>query len=252
MTESQIRQLVVDTARKCIGCKESDGSHKKIIDIYNSHKPLAVGYWLKYTDAWCSGFVSAVSIECKLTDIFPTECGCQRHIALFKKIGAWQEKDDYVPKPADVLFYDWQDSGKGDNTGTADHVGIVEKVVGNTITIIEGNYSNSVKRRTLEVNGKYIRGYGVPDYASKATKEEVPAEPKQGLQLPALKKGSTGESVKAVQILLMGWGYSAGKWDAAGEFGTATENAVECFQEDNELTVTGEVDEKTWAKMLGL
>ena len=62
------------------------------------------------------------------------------------------------------MLYDWQDSGKGDNTGRADHIGIVEKVSGNTITIIEGNYKQSVKRRTMKVNGRYIRGYGVPKY----------------------------------------------------------------------------------------
>lgn len=43
---------VVAQAEAWIGCKESDGSHKKIIDVYNSHKPLARGYKLKYTDAW--------------------------------------------------------------------------------------------------------------------------------------------------------------------------------------------------------
>ncbi len=35
---------------------------------------------------------------------------------------------------------------------------------GGNIVVIEGNNSDSVKRRTLPVNGKYIRGYGVPKY----------------------------------------------------------------------------------------
>lgn len=69
-------------------------------------------------------------------------------------------------------MYDWQDTGKGDNTGGADHVGIVEKVVGNTITIIEGNKGEAVARRTLAVNGRYIRGYCLPDYASKAEEDD--------------------------------------------------------------------------------
>ena len=169
MTEKELRANVVSIAQSYIGCKESDGSHKKIIDLYNSHKPLARGYPVKYTDAWCSTFASAVAIKAGLTDIIPTECGCEKHIALFKALGRWQENDAYVPSPADYIFYDWQDTGAGDCTGAADHVGIVEKVTGNTITVIEGNYSNAVKRRTLAVNGRYIRGYGVPDYASKAT-----------------------------------------------------------------------------------
>ena len=54
MTEKELRQKVVDTAVSYLGCKEANGSHRKIIDLYNSHKPLARGYAVKYTDAWCS------------------------------------------------------------------------------------------------------------------------------------------------------------------------------------------------------
>lgn len=60
MTENQLRQKIVDTAVAWLGCKESDGSHKQIIDVYNAHKPLARGYKVKYTDAWCSTYASAV------------------------------------------------------------------------------------------------------------------------------------------------------------------------------------------------
>lgn len=156
--------VIVKQAQAWIGCKEADGSHKKIIDIYNAQKPLPVGYIVKYNDAWCSTFVSAVAVKCGYTDIIPTECGCGRHIDLFKKKGIWVENDAYVPKAGDIIFYDWYDDGIGDNTDGASHVGIVEKVSGSTITVIEGNYSNSVARRTIQVNGKYIRGYGVPKY----------------------------------------------------------------------------------------
>ena len=168
-----------------LGCKEANGSHRKIIDLYNSHKPLARGYAVKYTDAWCSTFASAVAIACGLTDIIPTECGCERHIDLFKKLGSWVENDAYVPSHGDYIFYDWQDSGVGDNKGSSDHVGVVEKVEGALITVIEGNYSNAVKRRSLAVNGKYIRGFGVPKYDKEASvKPATPAAP----SAPATKK----------------------------------------------------------------
>lgn len=169
MTENELRAKVVAQARSWLGCKESNGSHKKIIDLYNSHKPLARGYPVKYTDAWCSTFASAVAIACGLTDIIPTECGCEKHIQLFKKFGSWEENDAYVPKPADYIFYDWDDNGVGECTGAADHIGIVETVNGNSMTIIEGNMSNAVGRRNLKVNARYIRGYGIPNYARKAT-----------------------------------------------------------------------------------
>ena len=55
MTETQLRRKVVNQIKSWVGYNDADGSHKKIIDIYNSHKPLARGYKLKYTDAWCAG-----------------------------------------------------------------------------------------------------------------------------------------------------------------------------------------------------
>lgn len=36
MTEKELRQKVANTAKKYIGCKRSDGSHRKIIDRYNA------------------------------------------------------------------------------------------------------------------------------------------------------------------------------------------------------------------------
>lgn len=170
MTEQELRQKVVGIAQSYIGCKESDGSHRKIIDLYNSHKPLARGYAVKYTDAWCSTFASAVAIAAGLTDIIPTECGCEKHIQLFKNHAKskWQEDGNYTPEAGDYIFYNWDDSTQP-NDGAADHVGIVEKVNGKTITVIEGNYSNAVGRRTLAVGNGYIRGYGLPAYSSKAT-----------------------------------------------------------------------------------
>lgn len=85
----------------------------------------------------------------------------------------WVESDSLVPKPGDIIMYDWDDKGKGDCTGKADHVGIVEKVSGTKITVIEGNKSNAVARRTLAVNGRYIRGYICPKYEDAKTETTV-------------------------------------------------------------------------------
>ena len=164
---------VIAQAQAWLGKNEKDGSHKEIIDIYNSQKPLPVGYAVKYTDAWCATFVSAVAVKLGYTDIIPPECSCPRMVTLLQNKGIWVEDDAHVPSVGDIVFYDWEDSGTGDNRGGADHVGIVEKVVGDTITVIEGNYSDSVKRRTLKVNGKYIRGYGVPKYDVEPTDKPV-------------------------------------------------------------------------------
>jgi hypothetical protein len=167
---------VVEQAKAWIGCKESNSTHKAIIDVYNSHKPLARGYAVKYTDEWCATFVSAVAIKLGYTSIIPTECSCSKMIALLKSLGSWDENDARVPNPGELIFYHWNDNGVGDNTSNPNHIGIVEKVSGNTITVIEGNYSEEVKRRTIAVNGKYIRGYGVPKYDVEAAAKKSVSE----------------------------------------------------------------------------
>ena len=248
---SKTANRVIEQARSWIGCKESDGSHKKIIDVYNSHKPLARGYKMKYTDEWCATFVSAVAIALGYTDIIPTECGCQKMIDLFKKLGAWVEDENRTPAPGEVIFYDWQDDGKGDNTGWADHVGIVEEVSNGTITVIEGNYQNAVGRRKIAVNYKYIRGYGVPKYDAEPVAPKTEAKTIT-IKLQELRKGSTGEQVEVLQRILSTYGYNLGsKNPFDGKFGDKTDAAVRAFQKANGRTVDGVVGAKTWAALLG-
>ena len=103
-------------------------------------------------------------------------------------------RDAWCATFGDYIYYDWDDNGAGDCTGSSDHVGVVESCDGNTITVVEGNKSNAVERRTLEVNGRYIRGYGVPDFSKKATSEPAkPAAPAKPAQ------GTAGEQVYTVQ-----------------------------------------------------
>ena len=205
------RKKVVEQARAWLGCNEADGTHKKIIDIYNTQNPRARGYEVQYTDARCATFVSAVAVKLGYTSIIPTECSCNYMIEGFKRIGCWVENDAYTPKYGDVIFYDWQDSGAGDNVGSSDHVGYVESCDGVNIVAIEGNKNNAVERRTLRVNGRYIRGFGVPKYNTDSTNnnannnkksvEEVAREVIAGLW-------STGEERKT-KLAQAGYDYNA-------------------------------------------
>ena len=202
MTERQLREKAVNTAKAWKGCKESNGTHKQIIDLYNSVKPLPRGYAVKYNDAWCATFVSAVGIAAGLSKIILRECGCGAMIELYKAAGRWQENDAYVPSAGDVVFYDWQDTGKGDNTGYPDHVGMVCSVSGSTIKVIEGNKNDAVEYRDLQVNGRYIRGYGLPDYASMVTAAEpAPAKKSVAEVAQEVKDGKWGNNPERKQRL---------------------------------------------------
>ena len=197
MTEKQLREQIISIAKGWYGCSQGDSTHKKILSIYNSHKPLARGYKMTVNDPWCATFVSAVAIEAGLTDIIPTECSCSRQIALLKSLGAFVEADEYKPSVGDIMYYDWDDSGYGENTGDPEHVGIVASISGSKIKVIEGNMgSGVVGYRDMTVNGRYIRGYGVPKYSTKATKEEVKEEIKEEVTTnPATKDIEVGATV---------------------------------------------------------
>lgn len=239
---------VVEQAKAWLGCNEADGSFKPIIDTYNAHTPLARGYKVKYTDEWCATFVSAVAVKLGYTDIIPTECSCTKMIALLKKLGAFDERDDRVPNPGDIMFYNWEAPATGDDDTDADHVGIVEKVSGGIITVIEGNYSRSVKRRTIAVNHRYIRGYGVPKYDTETTKTTT-TKGDYTMEMRNLKKGCNGEDVKALQILLNG--KHKANLSVDGDFGSKTDAAVRNYQKAEGLGVDGIAGKNTMGSLLG-
>ena len=249
MNETELRAKVVETAKGYLGCKESDGSHKQIIDLYNSHTPLARGVKVSYNSAWCAAYVSAIAIACGLTEIMPTECSCGRMIELYQKIGRWEENDAYVPQPGDIVMYDWDDTGSGDDKGWPEHVGIVTSVSGNAMTVIEGNKSNAVGYRNMTVNGKYIRGYCLPDYASVAGSVEVSPAPEPA-QTPQIRRGAKGDAVVRMQQRLIAHGYALPKHGVDGDFGSETESAVKAFQSAKGLSVDGICGPKTWAALL--
>lgn len=89
-----------------------------------------------------------------------------------------------------------------------------------------------------------------PSLIKRAGKNGFGAAPQETvtLNLPVLCKGDRGEAVRALQILLTALGYACG---TNGKYNGATENAVECYQEDNGLPVTGTADSATWTKLLG-
>lgn len=79
------------------------------------------------------------------------------------------------------------------------------------------------------------------------TEEEVCS-----VNLPVLKKGAKGDTVKALQNLLIGYGYSCGDKGADGSFGAATDKALRRYQEARKLSVDGSCGKATWSSLLGV
>ena len=168
MTESELRGRMVAQAKEWLGLREEDGSFRRILELYNALDPLPVGYRLKETDPWCAAFVSAVGAACGLERWVLPECSCPRMLERYRAAGRWKEEDAYVPLPGDLILYGWNDAGEGDYLGPPDHVGLVESCDGTELTVLEGNLRGAVGRRRAAVNGRFIRGYCLPDYAAAA------------------------------------------------------------------------------------
>ena len=165
-TETENRKRIVNVAKSYIGTVGGSSTHADILHFFNSVKPQ--GYTAHKSDPWCAEFVSACAIQTfgkkDAIAFFPLSASCPRMVVEAKAKSIFVERDSYVPKKGDWILYDWDDSGKGDNKNSPDHVGMVEKVKDGIITVIEGNKHNKVARRTIKVNGKNIRGFVTPHY----------------------------------------------------------------------------------------
>lgn len=157
---------VISEASKYTGVKAGSTQHKALIDLYNKTTPLPRSYAVSYTDAWCMAFVRVAFINAgALSLIHGGECSCQRMIELFRNNGQYTSNSTGIAT-GDVVFYDWNADS------WSDHVGIVTGVSGSKITVIEGNYSDQVKVRTLEASNSTIQGYGRPAYETESVEPE--------------------------------------------------------------------------------
>lgn len=147
---------------KTINNLKGEEGHQKVLEVYNSQKPLPRSYKLQYKDPWCAATVSAVFLMNGYNAL--SEVSCTMMVKKAKDLGIWVEDDAFTPQIGDIIMYDWQDSGKGDNQGTPDHVGIVISVTKSKIMVREGNKNKTLGNRDITVNQVYIRGYITPPY----------------------------------------------------------------------------------------
>ena len=188
---------------KTINDLKGEAGHAKVVEVYNSQKPVPRNFKITMSTAWCAATVSAVFLM-NGYDVF-SECSCYYMIEKAKKAGLWEEKDSYKPKIGDAIMYDWEDDGAGDNRGIPNHTGIVIAVDGSNFTVREGNKKNTLGNRDMKVNQKYIRGYILPPYeANKPSKTEEETKTyytvKKGDNLTAIAKKYKTTVKKLVEL----------------------------------------------------
>ena len=157
------RDRVLAAAAAMVGVKGGSAEHQRLVDDYNSVRPLPVGYAVKNTDDWCDIFTTVIFQREGLSDLIGRECGVERHIHIFQRLGIWNEDGNSTPSAGDIITFNW-DKDTQQNDGWADHIGIVEKVENGIIHTIEGNSNNVVKRNTYRIGHGNIRGFATPRY----------------------------------------------------------------------------------------
>lgn len=165
ITGDNLRQFVAETAQSFLGAKEGSKKHKLILSVYNSIVPLPRGVVMTETMAWCAASCVAWSVMAGVGEIVPKECSCSKLIEIAKKMGIWVENEaKHKARVGDWCMFDWEDNGKGDNTGAPNHVGIVTERSERGFAVTDGNSNNQVGCRAMEDNAVTIRGFIAPDY----------------------------------------------------------------------------------------
>ena len=157
------RDRILRAAASLVGVRGGSAAHHQLVNDYNSVRPLPVGYAVKNSDDLCDIFVTTVFQREGLSGLIGRECGVERHIQIFKRLGIWNEDGSSTPKAGDIITFNW-DQNSQPNNGFADHIGIVESVSNGFIHTIEGNSNDQVRRNTYRIGHGNIRGFASPRY----------------------------------------------------------------------------------------
>lgn len=191
---------------------------------------------------WCMVFVWWCFREAGLSQLFyggGKTASCTALMRWARREGQWVT-GDY--RPGDVLLYQF------DEDDFADHTGILVRADGSGLIAIEGNTNDKVAR--VRRTPDQLWGAWRPRWRDAG--EGDAGDGTGGILLPELEKGAAGETVRAMQILLIGRGYSCGRYAADGEFGDDTALALLRYQKKAGLAVDGICGDRTWQALLGV
>ena len=225
-------EKVINIAKKYVGvCEDPPNSNKVVFNTkFYGREVSGANY------PWCCAFIWCIFNEAGIN--IKRTASCMMLGDWFKQEGKYH-KDN--PQVGDIVFFKFPGSSRWTN-----HVGLVIEVNGNILSTIEGNTSSDNKGsqnnggmvaiRTRKINSSVV-GFGrVSDDKNYSAKN-----------MPTLRLGSRGESVKTLQIILNEHGAHL---TVDGIFENLTKLAVISFQGLNDLQKDGIVGRKTWEKLL--
>lgn len=266
MTEYEAKTKLISWCNAQVGYTEGANNYNKYADKWTQ-----AGGWNAQGQPWCDVFVDVAFIECfgldnasKMT--YQPKGGfsalCSQSANYYKNNGAWFAS----PQVGDQIFFV--------ASGGINHTGIVVEVYGNSVTAVEGNSSDAVRKNTYPLTYPYIAGYGRPKWAvvasentnsgnNDATTPSAPADTTQYCtptpKMPVIEYGDKGEYVKLMQQRLMlitndkgDHPYNCGWYGADGEYGQLTKNSLTKFQKAVGLVDDGVCGQLTWTALLGV
>ena len=286
MTVKQAIEKVLDLARSEIGYHEK-ASNSQLDDPYANSGGANWTKYAAYIDAnpefyngskqsfpWCDVFVDYLFVKCFGFETgrnmlcqpkYSAGAGCLYSAEYYKQAGRWHKN---APQPGDQIFFSY-------SPGEYSHTGIVEEVVGDTVTTIEGNTSDSVGRRTYNIGNQSIAGYGTPnwklvedwvvvenghivnssewakddDTATTVLKPTPPSSENHSWQPPLLKYAPDDyfAAVCVLQGILNCRNWDSGKVD--GYFGAKTQAAVNRARRFFDMDADGICDAELWKRL---
>lgn len=253
MTTQEAKAKFISWLQAQVGYHEGDNNYNKYAD---SDGLQALYGWYPQRQPWCDIFFDAGMLICfgldatsKMTyqPLGQGSAACRFSAAFYAAHGAFYQ----TPEVGDQIFF-------YDSAGEINHTGAVERVVGDTVYVIEGNHNDSVGRCSYPVSASRIAGYGRPDWSVVADVDSselpnTPAAPAYSyhayiynVRTNLLKKGDYGSQVKNMQILLNAHGFECA---TDGEFGEETFLALKNFQSAAGIDIDGEWGGQSFAAM---
>lgn len=195
MAEQNTAARVLELARGEIGAT----SGEKYLRYFNQVN--TEGIVLPFNAAWCAAWVTWVMRHAGVpVDSVPNYKGCATASDWFQRRGRFRSrKSGYVPKPGDIIMYEWDPQ----NEGTAyddgdDHTGIVERVENGRVYTIEGNNGGQCRRDWWGLTNACISGYCVPLYnIDKEEENDMTEQQAFDIAMKAIRTYETGKANKA-------------------------------------------------------
>lgn len=146
------------------GVMETDGNQKIVVKAISQlgqegGQPYWTWWGFNFRIEWCACFVSWCATQCGYTqdEQIPKFISCKVGIDWFKNHKQWMGRD-YIPKPGDFIFFDWEPDS------VADHIGIVDYYEDGYVYTVEGNSSDEVRKRVYDIKSEEIYGFAAPNF----------------------------------------------------------------------------------------